>query len=202
MAFQKVVDAAEAVVEYSFNTQVFKNVLYASLAGGYDLADLTSLADVVDAAVASNWLAQQSEDLTYVKTTVRGLALENDQEVENNDGTGIGVVLTSAFPGNVSISIKKSSVLTGRSARGRLYWIGMPTSKVGANQNIVIQNYLDDVVTAVDAVRIAINVSAWTAALVSRFTAGAPRSEGKLFDWTSTSAVNTTVDSMRRRLLA
>lgn len=200
MAFQAVPDCAEVVIKYTGAFQDMVNVVHASLSGGYDLADLTALADAVDAAVATNWLPLQDNDFNYVNTTVRGLAVENDQEVVNNDGAAAGGIAGSAQPGNVTLSVKRTSGLTGRSARGRLYWIGMPAVQLAANKNTVTQAAADDITDAIDDIRIAINATAWTPAIVSRFTGGAKRTTGIFFNWVDTVCVNLNMDSQRRRL--
>lgn len=202
MAFQSVPDTAEIVVNYTANGENFVNVMAAQLIGGYDLADLTSLADIVDAAVVANWRTIQSVDYTYVNTVVRGLEFENDEEVTNNDGTGVGDVAGDSLPGNVTFSVKKGSGKTGRSARGRLYWIGLAASDLDTNENLVKVASVTAIVAGVEAMRVAINTSAFAAVIVSRFNAGVARSPAITFNWTETVAVNNNVDSQRRRLIA
>jgi len=201
MGFQKVVNTAEIVIEFLLNTKTVKNVLYAELLGGYNLADLTILADVVDANVAAAWLNDMTVDIDYVQTIVRGLEFENDQEVTVNTGAGPGTNLAGALPGNVTIAIKKTSGKTGRSARGRLYWNGVPSTFLSANENQMIQANLDDIVANLGSMRASINGTIWTSVLVSRFTAGAERPQGITFPWLGESAVNRNMDSQRRRLL-
>ncbi|KKL06218.1 hypothetical protein LCGC14_2598240 [marine sediment metagenome] len=200
MAFQKVVDAAEIVIEYVGNAQVLKNVIHASKSGGYVLADLTALAVAVDANITAAWLGNQTQDVSYVQTIVRGLALENDLEAIDNTGAAAGGVLSKGLPGNVTLAIKRTSGLTGRSARGRLYWIGIPAAQLSIDENVVDTTAVADIVSNVESMRASINATVWTPAIVSRFTNGVARSEGKLFTWTGSSAVNNNVDSQRRRL--
>lgn len=200
MAFQSVPLTAEIVISYEGNNVTSNNVLQAKLGGGYDLADLEVLAAAVDAAVVADWLPLQTLDQDYLSTTVRGLEFANDQETVNNDGTGPGGDTNAGLPGSVTIAIKKSSGLTGRSARGRMYWIGMPKSELAANENFVLLSYVVDVEDAVEAMRAAIAATVWDPVIVSRFLDGAPRATGATFSWIATVAVNENVDSQRRRL--
>ena len=201
MAFQAVPDAAEAVITYTQNDSVMKTVLHAFKPGGYNLADLTVLASAVDLAVAASFLPIQTVEVGYNFTTVRGLAFENDQEVVDATSAGLGGVAGPGLPSSVTFSIKKSSGLTGRSARGRLYWIGLLATNLAPNENQLDVAAQVAAVAAVDAMRAAIGATVWTPAIVSRFSGGVPRTTGVTFTWTTTTSVNTNVDSQRRRLL-
>jgi len=200
MAFQAVPDVAEAVINITGHGESYVNTLHGKKAGGYDLADLTALAVAVDLAVGTNWLPLQSGDYAYIRTTVRGLAFENDQEVIVSLTSGLGQVAGAALPDNVTLSIKKKSAQTGRSARGRMYWIGMPAANLAANELALDTSAVTDIVAALEAVRVAIAGTVWTPVIVSRRTAGAERPFGIPFDWIDTVAVNADVDSQRRRL--
>ena len=201
MAFQAVPDAAEAVITYTGHGKTFKNVVQATKSGGYDLADLVVLAAAVDLTVATDWLPLQNVNYLYINTTVRGLAFLNDQETVNSVGAGAGTVAGAALPDNVTLSLKKSSELTGRNARGRLYWIGTNASDIASNENQYIQANADAIRDAVDALRADITATVWDAAIVSRFLDGAERAEGVTFEWRDTLLVDINVDSQRRRLL-
>lgn len=202
MAFQAVPDTASITIEYLSQSKQMVNTLHAELPGGYVLSDLLALASAVDVAVDANWLPQQAAGSSYVQTVVRGLALENDQEVTNDTSAGPGEIVANGVSGNVTLSVKRASNFTGRSARGRLYWIAMPNTKLGGNENLVTQAYADSVESAVDAIRVAIDATDWQAVIVSRFSGGVERTTGVTFDWTNTSIVNLSVDSQRGRLEA
>ncbi len=113
MAFQAVPDTAEAVIEFFGNTVTAKNVIHAVKPGGYNLADLTILADIVDGNVGAAWLDEISRDYLYVQTTVRGLAFVNDQEVIVNTSSAIGRQLADALPGNVTFAVKRPAASPG-----------------------------------------------------------------------------------------
>jgi len=201
MAFQAVPDVAEIAIQYTLNTRNPTNVLHAHIVGGYNLTDLAALASAVDASVGTDWLPDQSQDCAYQQTVVTGLDEINDLQVTDNASAAAGGIAANAMPGNVTVSVKRASALTGRSARGRLYWIGMPVTKLQANENLIFQAAADDIEDAVDKLRIAIAATAWTPAIVSRFTEGVQRGTGVFFEWTDTTIVNLNVDSQRRRLI-
>jgi len=200
MAFQAVPDTAEIVVNYSGNGSTMANVFHAKKSGGYILADIVALADAVDAVIVADWLVRQADCFSYVSTVVRGLDEENDLEATNTDGAGPGAVATVGQPTNVTFSVKKTSGLTGRSARGRAYWIGMPAADLAADENTLDAGAVTAIVAAIDEIRIEIATAGWIPSIVSRFTNNAKRITGVTFEWTDSSAVNNVVDSQRRRL--
>lgn len=202
MAFQPVVDVAQINVICTQHTETMQNSFYGHLAGGYDLADLEELAAAIDVQVAATWLAEQVADTTYVRVEVRGLAVENDLVAEDATSTGVGTHLGAALPNNVTLAIKKSSGLTGRSARGRTYWIGCArTELVSTNENLFETVYVAAIVDAVDDIRTKIAATGlWAPTLVSRYTGGVQRAAGEKFPWIASSAVNNAVDTQRGRL--
>jgi hypothetical protein len=105
------------------------------------------------------------------------------------------------MPDNVTLSIKKSSGLTGRTARGRLYWIGTHALDIASNENSYVAASVTAIEAAVDAIRVAIAATVWTPSIVSRFASGVKRPTGVAFTWIASNAVNQNVDSQRRRLI-
>lgn len=202
MAFQPVVDTAEINVIYTLNGATLQNVFYAALVGGYTLADLDSLSAGIDLQVDGSWKAIQPIEAFYSRTEVRGLALENDLVSINNTNAGVGLSPAETLPNNVTLAVKKESGFTGRSARGRTYWIGIPRDFLDStNENDMDAIRVTNIVAAVDAIRTQIiGLPLWTPVLVSRYTAGAQRPAGLLFPWIGCSAVNNQVDTQRGRL--
>lgn len=202
MAFQKVVDTAQISVIYSQHTETLQNTFYAHLATGYDLSDLDDLAAAIDVQVALTWLPQQIDDASYLRTEVRGLGVENDLFTETDTSAGVGTHLGASLPNNVTLSIKKSSGQTGRSARGRTYWIGCArTELVSTNENQFEAVYVQAIADAVQDIKLKIAATGlWAPVLVSRFTNGLARTEGELFPWLTSTAINNSVDTQRGRL--
>ena len=202
MAFQQVEDTFEINGVYTLNGEAAQNVFYAKFAGTYALANLQALADAVGTQVGAIWLPEQPIEADFVRTDVRGLDVENDLFATSLNGAGPGEDIVEAYPNNVTFSIKKASGFTGRSARGRTYWIGIPQDKTSApDENHLTDAYRDAIVLAVDKIRQIINATFnWDAVLVSRFSGGVARDDGVTFTWVSTSAVDKRIDTMRNRL--
>lgn len=202
MAFQAVPDTVEVDIIYTLNGETVQNVFYAELPGGYTLADLSALANVMDAQVQGTWKAQQPVEAVYVRTEVRGLAVVNDLIASNNSNAGPGVKVGGVFPNNVTFSVKKTSGLTGRSARGRTYWIGVSNAESpGGDENFLTATYVAGIVNAVDSIRNSMDATPlWVPVLVSRFTGGLERPTGVTFPWVDTLAVDDRLDTHRGRL--
>lgn len=201
MAFQRVPNTAEIDVMYQQNVETVQNTFYARFGGAYSQANLDALAAAIDATVAAQWLPLQTLDCSFLNVEVKGLNAENDFVAATPLLSRPGLDVGEGLPNNVTVAVKKSSAFTGRSARGRTYWIGAPANKLDGIENFFGPLYMTSVGLAVDFVRAAINGAFnWQAVLVSRFTGGAKRPEGVTFDWLTSGAVNNAVDSQRGRL--
>lgn len=200
MAFQRVPNTAEVTILYLQNNEPMANVFHAELSTGYDFADIAALAAAVDGAMFSHLRPVMSTQCAYVRTEVRGLDVENDLFDTDDAQAGIGAITGSGLPNNVTLSIKKESGFTGRSARGRWYFTGMPESYLMVNENTVDPTDVVAMVTAVENLRAVVQATAWSPVIVSRRTEGAARTVGITFPWISVVAVNDFVDTQRRRL--
>lgn len=202
MVFQPVPETAEIDIIFTYNGVTVQNVHYARLPGGYSLADLQALADAVDLVWPTTTINDVPAEVEYVKVEVRGLEFENDQIAQSDLSAGPGTDPTAPLPNNVTFAIKKSSGLTGRSARGRVFWIGITKSKIDPeDENLLTTTFEATVVADIDFIRVTIaSVGLWEPVLVSRFTGGEARAEGKTFPWISTSSTDRRVDTHRGRL--
>ncbi len=200
MAFQPVPDTAEVTIVMAQNLETITNTFHAEKPGGYTLAEISALANLVDGAFATNFLPIMTLDNTYLRTEVRGLAMENDLFDADGTNSGMGQVLVEGLPNNCTLSLKKASGFTGRSARGRWYFCGFSVNALENNENQGKLPDADNAVIAIEALRFAVLAGPWTPVIVSRFTGGLPRAVGVTFDWISTSHVNVNVDSQRGRL--
>ena len=200
MAFQSVPNTVEITFVYTQNNENLVNGVHAERAGGYNQGQLINLAVAMDAVAVSDLRPQMSIDATYVRVEIRGLDVENDLTAENSDGAGVGAIVGDGLPNNVTLSIKRASGLTGRSARGRWYWVGLAQSDLNPGENFVSPSASQDKADALDAVRAKIVTEGWVPAIVSRFTGGLERTQGVVFPWLTTVLVNAAVDSQRGRL--
>lgn len=200
MAFQAVPNTAEVTIIFTQHLETFTNTFHVEKVAGYDQTDIDFIAGKVDANVATDLLPIMTADCTYERVEVRGLNTENDLFGTADANAGPGARVAGGLPGNVTLSIKKSSSFTGRSARGRWYFIGAPDDTLGSNENQFAAASVDDMVAGVEDLRAGSIAGDWVPVIVSRYAGGILRDEGETFDWISTVAVNNNVDSQRRRL--
>lgn len=99
--------------------------------------DATSLEDLVDAAIA-NWAAEMGS------TTAIAVQLANvkAQDMEVEEGVAVekapvtatyGTRNNEPMPSGTTVATKFSSVLSGRSHRGRVYNVGLTDDMIGGN---------------------------------------------------------------------
>jgi hypothetical protein len=200
MAFQSVPNTAEITFVFSLNGKNVVNTIHAERLGGYDAPQITTLAAAMDTAANTFLKPQMVIDAQYLRVEVRGLDSENDFAASNDTNTGQGAIVGPGLPGNVTLSVKRSSVLTGRSARGRWYYVGLASGELTANENFLDANVALNKAIAVDGLRARIVIEGWVPVIVSRFTGGVKRTFGATFEWVATTVVNNDVDSQRGRL--
>lgn len=202
MAFQAVPETAEIDHIFTNNGVTVQNTHYAKLPGGYSLANLQELADAIDEVFDDTFKTEMCPEASYIRTDVRGLAVENDLLATQNAGAGVGTHGGASLPNNCTFAIKKLSGKTGRSARGRVFWVSLPETELAAgNENTVVPAFITSMVADINQIRIIIgNTGLWEPVLVSRIQNGAKRETGVTFDWFSTTNTDNIVDTHRGRL--
>jgi len=202
MAFQKVPRTVEIDHIFTLNGVTVQNTHYAQLPTPYSQADLQALVDMIDLVFPGAYQPHMPDEVTYVRSEVTGLDAPNDLTASQNLSTGDGTNVGTALPNNVTFAIKKSSGLTGRSARGRIFWIGIPETEVKpSNENLIEAVYIASLVANLAFMRTSISsVGLWQPVIVSRFFNSAKRTEGATFPWISETNVNDRVDTHRGRL--
>jgi len=200
MAFQSVPLTASAFVAFDVNGQTVGYTLYFRKSGGYAPGDLDDLAADVDGWVGGEVLPIISNQVLYLSTTVRGLENEEDYVSLNVDHQGYGSVNTTPLPGQVTMAFKRLSGQTGRSARGRIYWVGLGQVDLPANENNISATSITAIVTALLEIATYVVTHGWIEVIVSRYHESMKRSTAQTLpvtDWTFT---DNTVDTQRRRL--
>lgn len=200
MAFQSVPDTAEAVIQYLQNSVLFTNTYYFRYTGVYMLSDLQQLAADMDLWAATEMLPLLNASCTYVQAHVRGLDEMNDLEAIDATNTGVGANGSAPLPINVAWALKRLSGQTGRSARGRVYIGGLATGDLQADENFLKQTSGDGFKDAHSDQGTYLTDGAWTPVIVSRYSAGLPRSVGKTFNIDAWEYTDLRLDTRRDRL--
>lgn len=201
MAFIPCPDCASAAIKFDVNGQLCYNVLNFIRLSGYDQDNINELADAVDGWVGASYLAGVTSEVAYVETYVRGLSAATDLTALANANAGAGDLgTTEALPANVTWAVKFSTGLTGRSNRGRAYWIGLPVSALDANENFVAVASADAIIALWEALPTALAASQWDHVVLSKFTNGSPRTAGVARKVTAYSYVDRKIDTLGRRI--
>jgi len=96
------------------------------------------------------------------------------------------------------VSTKLTTGFSGRSKRGRQYFIGLVNTQL-ADPNHLLTGMVTALQTAYSALIDAISDAGWTMVIASFISGGSPRITAELTEVIS-SSVNATLDSQRRRL--
>jgi len=200
MAFIPVENTAQVRMQFLYDGQHVENVYHVKSTGAWDVAGLQDLGDAFIDWWDTNLKAFMPTTGSLQQVVLRDLTTESGLAVERT--TGLPLVGTNGspqLPNNVTVAVKWSTGLAGRSFRGRTYHIGMPeNSTVG---NTVSAGPLDDLLAAYDAligIPPAVD-AAYTLVVVSLFHNNAPRVAGVATDILD-SSIDPTIDSQRRRL--
>lgn len=199
MAFQTVPNTLEAVVQLLINSGEVTMTFYARYPGAYGQAEADALAEQMDLWADTELKPALSSSATYVGVLVRGLELLNDVFAFNNTNTGVGDVVSAPLPNNVAKAVARRSGLTGRSARGRVYF-PLYLAALDANENFITAVTAADLVARLEEVSTYMAVAGGTEVIVSRYTAGAPRLFGVTFGVQDYAVTSLRVDSRRDRL--
>lgn len=200
MAFQRVPETAEVAVVYLSNLVNVQNTFYGRKVGGYSLADLELLAEGMDTWVDEIVKPIISNQINYVRVDVRGLDNENDLEATNADSAGAGGLAQNPNPNSVSFAVSRRSGFTGRSARGRIYWLPPTVNQLTSNENFILPTPAGAITDALNLVRTVMGALDFTEVIVSRYTGGEKRAEAVTFEVVEYTATDFRLDSRRDRM--
>jgi len=200
MAFIPVANTAQVRMQFLYDGQHCENVYHVENTGAWDVGGLQALGDGFIDWWDTELKAFAPDTVSLRQVVLRDLTTESGLAVERTTGLPlVGTNGSPALPNNVTVAVKWSTGLAGRSFRGRTYHIGMPeNSTVG---NTVSASPLLDLQAAYDAligVPPAVD-AAYSLVVVSLFHDNAPRVAGvttPILD----SSIEPTIDSQRRRL--
>lgn len=199
MAFQPAVNCAEAVINYSGPGGLYANVLNFKFATAYDQGDIDALAAAVDQAVGGAFIGLIGTVVTYVSTTVRGLTSSVDLEGVNDTEAAAGTASGTSMPPNVTYCLSLRTGLTGRSARGRFYTVGVTSAHLSA-ADTVSTTYRDNWIAALEAIGTQAGDDGWQWGVLSRQNNGVVLGSAVFREITDIIGVDLFLDSQRRRL--
>lgn len=199
MAFQTVNDTAEVVLRYAMNGQYCTMTFYARKGGGYNQEALDDLAEAMDGWAAANFIPTISNQGSYVGTFVKGLEFLNDQEAQNFTSAGAGTLTGQPLSNALAFAIKRRSIYTGRSARGRIYY-PLNSSHVAGNEDYVLSTEAEAIVDNLNLIRPLFSSILWEEVIVSRYSQGALRPVGITYPVVEYLFTDLEIDTQRRRM--
>lgn len=200
MAFQPVPNTVKAELTFLQDSVPLQNVFHFSRAGSPTQAQMEDLADALKTWVEGTYQINQASTCLFQGVTLTRLESQNDIQVQlagngfgGDDGSG-------AMPSNVTKAFTLRSGLTGRSARGRFFFCGIANGDITPDRDHVGATWVDDVVDALEALKLVVEALGWIWTIVSRYTNNAQRSAGVTFPVQSFGVSDLTTDSARFRM--
>lgn len=199
MAFQSVPETAQVELLFHQSAAPMLISFYCRKSGGYNLSDLEDLAVAVDTVVQPDVPGLINDLAVYNGVGVRGLENEFDFVASSAPVAPIAGEVLNAQSASVAKAIKLSTGLTGRSARGRMFFGGFGVNQLQDSTHIKAET-VDDIITLLEAIKVVVELLGWVWVVVSRVHNHLKRPEAITIPVTSFLAADLTLDSQRRRL--
>lgn len=198
MAFIPAVGCARLEMVFEEQGQIIENVFHFESGTAWDVAHMTALALAVKNEHTANIRALQTAGCSLTKIRVRGLNTDADPAIEYTTGLPVaGLGGATPAPMNVTLAVKLSTGLGGRSFRGRFYFCGLDLAVISGST--VAGGFITDLITAYGRFLTTEVAAAGQWGVVSYVHDHAPRTTGAFTPIIGLSA-DTTTDSQRRRL--
>jgi len=205
MAFIPVADAAKVALKFTLFGQQCVNTMWFTKSGGWTSEDLVDLCTAVNSWCVAELMPNASHDVVFNGSTAVDMSAAGQEGVEvqltpgEEGGNG-----SDALPSNVTAAIKFLTGFTGRSNRGRNFFIGLaPNTVADDNITTTVQGTLLAAYDALASYLTGLAAEHVVASLYSGVDSEGkpiPRSAGVVKAVTQY-AMDTTIDSMRRRLI-
>src|SRR6478735_9425723 len=198
MPFIPAADTAKVAITMLQRGQRVVNVFHFTKAGGYTTeTEVNTLAGNFATAWVANIAPLQASTVTGLNVTA------TDVSTSGGAGAEIAIVYgggggSGDLPTNCTVSVKWNTGFSGRSFRGRTYFVGMVVGAVvgddisgayGTSLTTAFDNLLSDMAGFGD-----------TMVVVSYFHLGVPRTSAVVTPITNSSLADLHIDSQRRRL--
>jgi len=112
-----------------------ENVFHLTREGGWSSVSLEAMANAIKLKWADNIALHAAPDLELLKVVATDLSVEGSFGFEISGGGLTGANTgTHAAPGSVTVAVKLATGLTGRSNRGRSFYLGLPKESIVNNE--------------------------------------------------------------------
>jgi len=159
--------------------------------------DVTNIADLVGVWMTSSYKTILPSSVLLTEATATDMSIA--EGFQHTTAASVAGTKEGPLPNECSMALSLRSNQRGRSARGRLYILGLPGND-RATENTMSGPWLSDAVAAGNALRTAINGAGYVWVVVSLVTNKAPRPGGPVyFPITTVLFTDNVIDSQRRR---
>lgn len=199
--FIPVADTASVELIYALNQEIVENVFHVQKGTPYSLSDLQAVRGIVntwDAAGGATYRGANSF-LNRIRTRALdsvGAAFEDYTLPVARQGLQGG----SALPGNATWCLKKATLSSGRSHRGRWYYVGLTSAFFGTTADNISALAAANVLATLNSLIAALAAGGHTMVVVSYVSNKTCRPIGITTPVTQFVAVDNLIDSQRRRL--
>ncbi len=199
--FIPVPNAASVELIYSMNGETCENVFYVRKGSPYSFSDLQSLRATVNTWDSTTWSPFRGAyaSLVRIKTRARDTASSPSEDFAlptPRAGTQTGVTL----PNNATFAFKLVTGLSGRSFRGRLFFVGLTSNYYGADSDHISVVAATNVAGALTTLLTVLASAGHTLGVVSYRSNKVFRTTGLFTPATGWVVADYNFDSMRRRL--
>lgn len=196
--FIPAVNTAKAEMRLESAGQRVLNILHFQKVAGWDSAGLVALAQALEDAWVANIKPLVPATVTLREVYVRDIEVEEGVE-HTLPSLEAGTAEQLLLPNNVTIALSLRTGFSGRSNRGRVYWVGLTenqvvnsTLEVGAQASILgaFQDFISDASAETSS----------SLVVVSYCEDNQWRTNAQVTEVTNITLTDPTTDSMRRRL--
>jgi len=197
MAFQVVPDTIIVELRGENQTVPVENTFYYSYTTPPDESELETLLDALSAVYTASFKPLLPDGVTVTELYARDLGSEVAAQALVPVASGQGSATGDSMPSFNTIAISRRSGLTGRSARGRIYWLGLSESQVQGQ--VVMSTPRAAMLAAVLAWDAAASAQGFEPVIVSRYHNHVKRAEGVTYAIEGWSLTDFDVDTQRNR---
>lgn len=199
MAFVPVANTLMIEFRMTVADQQVENTLYARAPAPPSYNGAVALAGILETWWETYMAPTLSQGISLHEIYITDLTSANSFTVTHTVSPVIpGTVANAVLPNNVALAVSFRTAQRGRSYRGRNYICGLAENQVtDSTVNGAVSTAL---IGAYNQFKIALDAEIYEWVVVSRYSAGQPRTNGIATPVTAVAVVDLTVDSQRRRL--
>jgi hypothetical protein len=205
MPFVPVPNTAKVALLFTQFGQKLVSTLWFEKASAWSSADLTTLATAVNSWAVANLLAHMNNSVSYNGCEAVDMSAPGSFGAFVPETPAVvGAGADTPLPSNVTAAVKFLTGLTGRSHRGRNFWVGLGSTSISGDTLVTTaQTSILGAYNALGSYLVGLATSHVVASLYSGIDSlgkPIPRTTGVTTPVVSY-AMDTALDSMRRRLI-